>query len=245
MELIPDHIYTWEIDVYVIMVRYFFLAGVAWFFFYRWKRKIKGVIKIQKKFPSEKTIAKEIYYSFLTLLIYCAVSWFVFQWQQSGITRIYLHVYPHGWPYLVTSVVMMVLLHDTYFYWTHRLLHSPGIFDRIHKTHHLSRNPTPWAAFAFHPAEAVVSAAIIPLIIFVIPCHPVALFAFLTYMTTMNVIGHLGYEVFPDSINRHKILKWQNTSTNHNWHHEKCKDNYGLYFTFWDRIMKTYYLKNK
>ncbi len=30
-----------------------------------------------------------------------------------------------------------------------------------------------------------------------------------------------------------------NTSVNHNQHHQFFKGNYGLYFTFWDRVMGT------
>lgn len=128
------------------------------------------------------------------------------------------------------------MLHDTYFYWTHRFFHLPIFFNWIHKTHHRSHNPTPWAAFSFHPVEAIISAGIIPLIIFCIPCHPFSIFTFLTFMTLINVVGHLGYEIFPKSMARNRILKWQNSSTNHNLHHKQSKYNYGLYFTFWDRI---------
>ena len=238
-------LYTWDLDALAIVIRYFLFAGIAYFIFYNPKRAMKNLVKIQISSPPSGIIGKEILYSCLTLFIYCAVSWCIFRWQQSGITRIYLDIYPRGYPYLMLSILLMVLLHDTYFYWTHRLLHLPKVFEVIHKTHHLSQNPTPWAAFSFHPVEAVISAGIVPLIVFIIPCHPLALFTFLTYMTVINVIGHLGFEIFPEFINHHKILRWQNTSTNHNWHHQKCRNNYGLYFTFWDRMMKTYHLRNK
>ncbi|MBA3898994.1 MAG: sterol desaturase family protein [Bacteroidetes bacterium] len=42
-----------------------------------------------------------------------------------------------------------------------------------------------------------------------------------------------------------KIGKWQNTSTNHNIHHQYSKSNYGLYFTFWDSLMGTLYKQEK
>ena len=35
------------------------------------------------------------------------------------------------------------------------------------------------------------------------------------------------------------VGKWINTSVNHNLHHQYFKGNYGLYFTFWDRMMGT------
>ena len=55
----------------------------------------------------------------------------------------------------------MILLHDTYFYWAHRAMHHPKIYRHVHLVHHLSQNPSPWAAFAFHPFEAVIEAGIV------------------------------------------------------------------------------------
>jgi lathosterol oxidase len=56
-------------------------------------------------------------------------------------------------------------------------------------------------------------------------------------------MGHLGYEIFPQGALRHPLLKWLNTSTNHNMHHKYVRCNYGLYFSIWDRIMKTNHAK--
>jgi sterol desaturase/sphingolipid hydroxylase (fatty acid hydroxylase superfamily) len=109
----------------------------------------------------------------------------------------------------------------------------------VHKTHHLSVNPTPFAAYAFHPVEAVIEVAIIPLVAFTIPHHTSAITIFSLYSLLLNVIGHLGYEFFPRGFARHWLFKWHNTSTHHNMHHRLVKYNYGLYFNFWDRIMHT------
>ena len=235
-----ENAYTWTLDASAIMLRYFLFAGIAYCIFYLWKNKKLAVLKIQNEPPSTQIIRKEILRSLATLIIYCGVSWLVFNWQKSGSTQIYLNFHQYSYAYFFFSIVIMIVLHDTYFYWTHRFLHLPIFFNWIHKTHHRSHNPTPWAAFSFHPVEAIISAGIIPLIVFCIPCHPFSIFTFLTFMTLMNVLGHLGYEIFPKNMARNRILKWQNSSTNHNLHHRRSKYNYGLYFTFWDRIMKTY-----
>jgi sterol desaturase/sphingolipid hydroxylase (fatty acid hydroxylase superfamily) len=58
-------------------------------------------------------------------------------------------------------------------------------------------------------------------------------------MTSMNVLGHLGFELFPDGFASGKVTKWHNTSTHHNMHHKFTTSNYGLYFNFWDRVMGT------
>jgi sterol desaturase/sphingolipid hydroxylase (fatty acid hydroxylase superfamily) len=156
-----------------------------------------------------------------------------------GHTRIYFHLRDHSLFYFVASILFIILLHDTYFYWTHRLMHWKRIFRYVHRVHHLSHNPTPLAAFAFHPLEAVIEAGIMPLVAWVIPAHPLALAISGLYMILMNVMGHLGYELFPKSFVRNKWLNWQNTSTHHNMHHHYSKHNYGLYFNWWDRLMGT------
>src|SRR4029077_10168023 len=69
--------------------------------------------------------------------------------------------------------------------------------------------------------------------------HPLALAISGLYMILMNVMGHLGYELFPKSFVRNKWLNWQNTYTHHNMPHHYSKHNYGLYFNWWDRLMGT------
>jgi sterol desaturase/sphingolipid hydroxylase (fatty acid hydroxylase superfamily) len=140
-----------------------------------------------------------------------------------------------GWPYYFASLVLMILLHDAYFYWTHRTMHHKSLFRVFHRVHHLSHNPSPWAAFSFHPLEAVVEAGIILLIVLLIPHHKSAIPVFLLFMTTMNVLGHLGYELYPKGFSRHPVGRWLTTSTHHNMHHHRGKGNFGLYFNWWDR----------
>jgi sterol desaturase/sphingolipid hydroxylase (fatty acid hydroxylase superfamily) len=133
----------------------------------------------------------------------------------------------------------MILAHDAWFYWTHRLMHTRALFHLFHGVHHLSRNPTPWAAYAFHPYESVVEALGIVLILFIMPCHPIALLVFQTISTLINVYGHLGYEPYPRGLAGHWLGRWINTSVAHNAHHERARHNFGFYFLFWDRWMGT------
>ena len=109
----------------------------------------------------------------------------------------------------------------------------------MHKVHHQSHNPTPWAAFAFHPLEALIEIAIVPLAILIIPFHPIVILLFSTWSIIWNVIGHAGYELFPFWFVRHPFFRWFNTATHHNMHHLKSNGNFGLYFNIWDRLMGT------
>lgn len=229
----------------ILIFRYLLIAGIAYFIFYIWKRNKLSHLKIQDKTPTRNQLKKEIFYSLLTFLIYSSTSGIVLYWYRIGITKIYLNINEYGILYLIVSIFIMIIIHDTYFYWTHKWMHSNKWLFKFHKTHHLSHNPNPWTAFAFHPVEALLSLGIIPLIIFIIPIHPLALILFLTFMTTYNVFIHLGYEIFSKKGVFHLIGKWKNTTSDHDLHHEiGGRFNYGLYFSIWDRIMGTYFKKN-
>jgi lathosterol oxidase len=226
-------------ESFFLSVRFFLFAGTIFLFFYVWKKRRFWYLKIQQQFPGKEHIIREIKYSFFTVIIFGIVISLVTWATKSNITLIYRPIDKYGYPYYFLSIVLMIILHDAYFYWTHRLLHWKPLFKTVHKVHHLSFNPTPFSAYAFHPVEAIFEIGIIPLIVFTIPYHVSTIWIFSAYTLILNVVGHMGYEFFPKGFASHKILKWHNTATNHNMHHKFVKCNYGLYFNIWDRIMKT------
>ena len=119
------------------------------------------------------------------------------------------------------------------------LTYSVFLYKKIHIAHHLSCNPSPLTALSFHPVEAVIQVGIITLLVIIIPIHPVALFIFLFYSVITNVYGHSGFQLFPFDNSLNKLNWFNKLSKKHNEHHLYAKDNYGLYFTFWDILMKT------
>ncbi len=185
-------------------------------------------------------IRREIAWSLASAFIYGTpagvVAW---GWQNRGWTRIYDDA--HAWPlwYLPVSVLLYLLAHDTWFYWTHRWMHRPRVFKLAHAVHHASRPPTAWAAMAFHPIEALTGAVAIPLLVFVIPIHVAALGMVLTIMTVMGVTNHMGWEIFPRFMWGGRVGGWLITASHHQRHHERYGCNYGLYFRFWDRLCGT------
>jgi len=111
----------------------------------------------------------------LTMLIFGAIIILTIIAGKKSLTRVYDDIGRYGYVYFFFSIVLMIFIHDTYFYWTHRAMHWKPLFKVVHKTHHLSVNPTPFAAYAFHPLEALVEVGIIPLIAFTIPHHTSAI----------------------------------------------------------------------
>jgi sterol desaturase/sphingolipid hydroxylase (fatty acid hydroxylase superfamily) len=219
-------------------VRYGVFAGIAWGLGYR-----AGVAerhhKLQPAMPAAAQVGREVGYAAATVLIFGAVYGMLVLLGAMPRTQLYVDVARHGWAWLVLSIVVALVVHDAYFYWTHRLLHVRAIFRHVHRVHHLSTNPTPWTAYAFHPAEAFVQAGAVVLIVFTVPMHPLALIAFQMISTAINVYGHCGYELYPPGWSRHPLGRWINTSVAHNTHHARAQHNYGLYLLAWDRWMDT------
>jgi len=221
------------------LIEYTVMAGIAFLVFYGlWRRNFLSR-KIQAAFPRSSDLRREISYSLLSIGVFAAIGFLVAVEQRLGWGRMYHHIEDHGWPYLIFSAVLLIFLHDTWFYWTHRLMHWRPLFKLAHRIHHLSHNPSPWAAFAFHPLEAFIEGMVYPLVILFLPIHPLAALAWLLYMTFMNVLGHLGFEVLPAGFARHGLFRWHNTGVHHNMHHQFVHCNYGLYFNIWDRLMGT------
>ena len=185
-------------------------------------------------------IRREIAWSLASAFIYAApagvLAW---GWQAHGWTRIYSDVsdYPLWW--MPASLLIYLLLHDTWFYWTHRLMHRPAIYRTMHAVHHASRNPTAWAAMSFHPWESVTGAVLVPALVLLIPIHYSMLLAVLAIMTVMGVTNHMGWELFPKWLVRGPLGEWLITASHHQRHHEKHLCNFGLYFRLWDRLCGT------
>lgn len=187
-----------------------------------------------------KQIRAEIGWSLASAALYGIPAGLVaWGWQARGWTRIYTDVgaYPLWW--LPLSVLLCLMIHDTWFYWTHRLMHHPTLFKPIHAVHHASRQPTAWAAMSFHPWEALTGVFVIPVLVFIVPLHVGAVLAVLLIMTVMGVTNHMGWEMFPRRMVNGAVGNWVITATHHQLHHDRYNCNYGLYFRFWDRLCDT------
>jgi sterol desaturase/sphingolipid hydroxylase (fatty acid hydroxylase superfamily) len=156
-----------------------------------------------------------------------------------GYMRLYWDFPEYGMIWGVLQFFFLVFFYDAYFYWTHRLMHHPRVYRRVHKTHHKNTDPSPLTIFAFHPLENLIEFLPFVLVPMFLPiCWPI-LFLWQTFDLLNNVLAHLGYEVYPKGWFHLPLLKYKTVSTHHNMHHELFHGNYGLYFTFWDKLMGT------
>jgi sterol desaturase/sphingolipid hydroxylase (fatty acid hydroxylase superfamily) len=182
---------------------------------------------------------REIIWSGITSLIFSIAGVCMLILWQKGYTRLYVNINDYPLWYLPLSLFIYMFIHETYYYWLHRWMHLPAVFRRIHKVHHDSIQTSSWTSFSFHPYESLLQAVIIPVLLFVIPIHIYILLALLVIMTLSAIINHASVEIYPSGFEKDWIGKWVIGSVHHDIHHKRFKYNFGLYFTFWDKWMKT------
>ena len=141
--------------------------------------------------------------------------------------------------WLWDSLVVMILAHDAYYYWTHRAMHLPRFFKDFHQRHHLSENPSPFTAYSFDVREAALMVTFVVLWPMVFPTTWAAVSLFVLHQILRNTILHCGYELMPVNADGKPMFDWLTTTTHHDLHHADTRSNYGLYFTWWDRWMGT------
>jgi lathosterol oxidase len=220
-------------------IRYFVIAGIPFLACYKLFTNWLSQAKIQGKYAVRRDFIREIFYSLQTTAVFTLIAFLVLNTPFRQLTQVYLNVsdYPTWW--LFASLVLSLIIHDTYFYWMHRLLHHPRLFKHAHLVHHQSTNPSPWASYSFHFIEAWTEGAVLLVITMILPMHMISILLFVIVGFIINVYGHLGYEVAPKWLRRTFLFEILNTSVHHNLHHSKFKGNYGLYFRIWDRLMGT------
>ncbi|RHX93947.1 sterol desaturase [Leptospira yasudae] len=225
------------------VVRYYPIAGLAFLILYVWKKDFFHRFRIQSVYPKMDKIKNEFKQSAVTLFVFTIIATTNIVSARMGLipNNVYFGDYSaHGGiPYMILSFVLITIWHETWFYWAHRFMHHKKVYSKVHSVHHQSVNPSPIAAYHFHFLEAFLEGIYIVFFVTFIPIHFHVLLFHTFYAMIMNIWWHLGYEFLPKNWTRHPILKWINTSTHHNLHHQKFHGNYSLYFNFWDRVMGT------
>ena len=221
------------------VIRYFLMAGVPFYIFYKKHEHRFNTNKIQQRIARNKDLIREIMHSMQTIVVMGGVSVLLLATPLQVYSKIYMDIaaYPIWW--IPLSLMIVLIIQDTYFYWVHRIVHHPKLFKTVHLAHHKSTNPTPFAAYSFHLVEAILESFIAPILLFCLPLHPIVIVLYGAITFSLNVYGHLGFEIVPKWFRKSWLFEILNTSVHHNMHHSKFHGNYGLFFRTWDRIMKT------
>lgn len=232
-------ILAFGVTLFFVLFRYFAMVLPLQGLFYWWRPNWTRARQIYPRLPGLKEQLFELKWSLISSLVFAITGVFMAVAWQRGWTLIYVDFGQYGWWYLPFSWLVLLIVHDAYFYWVHRWLHWPGIFERYHLIHHKSLRPSGWASFSFHPVESFLNAIVIPLIVFVLPLHPVVILFHLTLMTISAITNHIGFEVLPAFAVRWGLGNWLISGVHHTMHHRNFRSNYGLFLGYWDHWLKT------
>lgn len=141
-----------------------------------------------------------------------------------------------SWWSVPVFFVLSLVLHDAWFYWGHRILHTKA-FYRFHKPHHLNVTPTVWSNDAGSTVDTLFAHSYYALVLFVVPMPPLVFIGHRLFDQVSALIGHCGYEHFASPTARRP---WPLLCTvYHDQHHQYFVYNYANYFSFWDRFCGT------
>lgn len=224
----------------IIAARYFLLSGL--FYWLLWRRggeKLRAK-RLNRDRPMRVLIRQEIRLSLLSSAVFALPAALAAVAYVHGGTKIYTDWTAYGGvPYLLLSFFLYLVVQDGYYYWAHRLMHHPWLFRWMHAGHHRSRQPTPFASFAFDPAEAALTGWVLPVMVFIVPVHLALIMVLLALMSTVAVFNHSGWEILPRWLVTGPVGGQLISATHHSYHHLRFDRNYGLYFRLWDRLMGT------
>ncbi|MCI3132821.1 sterol desaturase family protein [Phenylobacterium aquaticum] len=229
----------WLSNLSYDLSRYAMFAIAVWFVIWVLLRGPMAGRKLREATPGARQLVTEFAVSMRTVAIFSTVGLLTFSLERAGFLPGPQIAARLGWGWAVASLVLMILGHDAYFYWTHRLVHHRRLFRTFHRRHHRSNNPSPFSAYSFDLAEAALQAAFAPLWLLIVPTAWPVVGLFMLHQIARNTLGHCGYEVFPSTANARPLLGFMTTTTHHDLHHAQAGWNYGLYFTWWDRWMGT------
>ncbi|WQF80925.1 Putative fatty acid hydroxylase [Colletotrichum destructivum] len=152
------------------------------------------------------------------------------------------------WSWLGLRQLATFFVFDTWAYWVHYFEHMiPFLYRRIHSVHHYNYIPYSYAASYNHPIEGffndILGSYISSRLIGLSDREAMVFFA---TASVKAVDDHASLELPWNPLN---LWGWAfgNGMVHHNIHHQVwgLKTNFGLYFTFWDRVNNTIYRGNR
>lgn len=218
---------------------HFLVTGASMLIIYYWQRERFFRFKVQPSFPPTAFVIRDLWTSLVAAFVLGVEQVTLQIYSDTGATAMYSQIEKYGWGYLIFSSIVLLVVHDVWFYWLHRFLHLPFMFKHVDSVHHRSRNPTAFTANAHHPIEALLQPLYVVVMVFVFPLHVYAILLAGHIDRFLNMAGHLGYEFMPAGWTKHPLSRHYLTVTYHNMHHEFPDANFGLYFSFWDNFFGT------
>ncbi|HSA59984.1 MAG TPA: sterol desaturase family protein [bacterium] len=135
-----------------------------------------------------------------------------------------------------------VLLLDLTIYWYHRLTHLIPVAWQFHRMHHTDFHLDGSTAVRFHPMEVLFSMCFVFPLSFMVGLPVVASEVYLLLQPVITIFHHADIDVGEkwDKIIRCIVVSPRMHHLHHSQDVRQMNRNFGIIFTFWDRIFGTY-----
>lgn len=147
-----------------------------------------------------------------------------------------------SWSIILFQIGLFILSEDTIFFWTHYLFHTPWLYQKIHKKHHVYTQPSSFTAVLSDPFEAIQTQfAMWFMPVFLGNTHVFTLALWVTLRAYQTFLAHSGYDM-PYITTQYWFPEWMPGALAHDFHHQHSNWSYGSFFSVWDHLMGTHRL---
>lgn len=142
------------------------------------------------------------------------------------------------------SFALLYVWVETWYYFTHRLMHSNAFFYQLHRSHHLTKAVTPLSSISMSWVEKWIFYTCGWLGFMALMSHlmPVSLYGIASYYLfhfLISLHGHSNVESSRLGLMLSKVL-YSGSATSHALHHARFRVNYGFSSMLLDRMLGTY-----
>ncbi|KAL6065545.1 aldehyde oxygenase (deformylating) [Balamuthia mandrillaris] len=198
------------------------------------RRNLFQRYKIQKhKYPSPELLRKALWNvvpKHVTAPVVLWLTWPVFQ-----MCGVHTDSFPSMLE-VVGHIFVYIIIQDTLFYWSHRLLHtSKWLYKNVHKQHHEFYTPVGISAEYAHGLEDFFNTTAMLAGPLLLGCHLFTLWVWVFLRIWETVDAHSGYS-FPLWLSPWSLLE---VADSHDFHHSHNQGSFGSFFGTWDWLMGT------
>ena len=195
--ILTDVIDMWFGSLSQDLRRYVTFAVAVWLTLWVVFRVVIRPRKIREDTPPARQLVSEFLFSTRSIAVFSTVSVGMNLLDHAGAYPLQKIALSWGAPWFWISLIAMILAHDAYIYWTHRWMHHPKAFRTFHRRHHKSHNPSPFTAYSFDIAEALVNVAFVFAWPMIFPTPWPVIGLFMLHQIFRNTMLHCGYELMP------------------------------------------------
>jgi lathosterol oxidase len=163
----------------------------------------------------------------------------LFLWLVEEQSLCYSNLNEYGYIWFFCSIPLYLILHDTIFYWTHRMLHFEFMYKYFHCIHHKLKPPNAYTATSSSAIELLtegIMSVFIPM--FIIPVHYITGRILALGIMFWSCCTHADIDIIPKFLHKYLVTSKSHHVHHRVSHHNSC--NYSMLFTFWDKICNTY-----